>query len=346
MEFKEMIQVLKFEDVKNKINENDSIDKVQVWPVYYDGEDGPKQSLEDLVNLYGDTEIISVVELDPKQIFDNVYAVKNYEGVFDIICDFKSNMINMDKMNEIFEDVIEDHLVSTYLKEQNEKYSNGEFKQEKIDIFGAEETQKKIDDAQARYDSGEITIGEFYKEIGVEVEYDLEKVKQLVKDVVDNNYSMEDLMEQIKERKVNEIEKQAVSELLRRNHPETQDRLNQEVDDLAKKQKEELNKELEKEKKRIEEQAKADWYYNISFDEQKNPTVVFIPVAKFDNNEEFTDELPELFVEIMQQFNINVVEANNKLKFDDSKQMAKPRAHEIIWTLSDYSNLIYNENVK
>ena len=73
---------------------------------------------------------------------------------------------------------------------------------------------------------------------------------------------------------------------------------------------------------------------------------MFIPVAKFDNNEEFTDELPELFVEIMQQFNINVVEANNKLKFDDSKQMAKPRAHEIIWTLSDYGNLIYNENVK
>ena len=331
---------------KYKINENDSIDKVQVWPVYYDGEDGPKQSLEDLVNLYGDTEIISVVELDPKQIFDNVYAVKNYEGVFDIICDFKSNMINMDKMNEIFEDVIEDHLVSTYLKEQNEKYSNGEFKQEKIDIFGAEETQKKIDDAQARYDSGEITIGEFYKEIGVEIEYDLEKVKQLVEDVVDNNYSMEDLMKQIEERKVNEIEKQAVSELLRRNHPETQDRLNREVDDLAKKQKEELNRELEKEKKRIEDQAKADWYYNISFDEQKNPTVVFIPVTKFDNNEEFTDELPELFVEIMQQFNINVVEANNKLKFDDSKQMAKPRAHEIIWTLSDYGNLIYNENVK
>ena len=346
MELKKVIQILEFKDITDKINENDPIEKVQVWPVYYDGENGPERALEELMNLYGETEIISIVELDPKQIFNNVYAVKNYEGVFDIICDFKDNMINMGKMNEIFEDVIEDHLVSVYLKEQNEKYSNGEFKQEKIDLFGAEETQKKIDEAQAKYDAGEITIGEFYKEVGIEVEYDLEKVKQLVSDIVNYNYSMEDLMEQIEKREINEIEKQAVSELLRRNHPEVQDRLNQEVDDLVKKQKEEMNKALEEEKKRIEDQAKANWYYNVDFDEQKNPTIIFIPVAKFDNNEEFMDELPELFVEIMQQFNMNIVVGNNKLKFDDSKLMSKPKLREIKWTLDGYENLKYNENVK
>ena len=350
MEFENLIVEKSFEEMIQLVNNEASLDEVQVWPSFY-GEKGTnvEKSTEENINILVDMGILEIVELDPKQIFDIIYKVKNYDETFSMVYIFKRELINVDKMLEQFEENSEDYKIENYIADQKSKYSQGEFKQEKIDVMGMQETQDKIDAAEERYKNGEINLGEKYKEIfGDEIEYDNDKVIALINDIVNNQLSFEDMYNKMNNQQFNRYEVDCLNDLLKKEHADIQERFNEESEEYFKKvaqqQKDELNKAIEAEKERIEKLTEQDWYYTVEIDENKTPTVTLIPKEVCDKGEKYEDEVPFGILKRFIELNITKIVSNNQLTFDESKMWSKPSIREITNYLSQYENMIYIES--
>ena len=185
------------EKVKNgELNINANYDEVFVFNLIPGDID---DMVDTFIGMMDEAKAILSVEIDPESLFNNAYAVKNHFDIYDMVFEFKPGKIDAKKLEESFacEGSMDTYLLSKYLPE--EEYNVKNYTQEKIDAMGWEEKQKEVNEIEKKYEAGEISIFDVYKEFGWADDESLneEKVNGLLDKV--KGMKIEDLFKELED---------------------------------------------------------------------------------------------------------------------------------------------------
>lgn len=226
--YENLIEEISIEGLKGlfdnkQLDINSLPDKIYV--VNYLG-DIPEKQAEFLLNSFVDNDLTYIIELKPENLFEKIYAVKDYKGQQDIIVIFKDNVIQNDKLQELYSETLDEFKISKYLDEQLSLI--GSYKKEEYDPLGFNEEQKKIDDIEEKMMSGELTFGEGLKEFGLidDDDYNNEKVIEIIEKLVKDDIDAKALQDMVKNNEINQIELATIANIIKKKYPEIDDKLN------------------------------------------------------------------------------------------------------------------------
>lgn len=188
--YKDLIENIDLSELNEKINNKElDLDSnvSKIWAINYMADTSDKTA-EIMVDFLVGNEIIDVIILDPENIFEKIYSIKNYKDEEDTILIFKDNIIDTSELQKLYDDeTINKFSLKCYLDDQNEKLENYKPK-EKYDPLNFEKTQNDINKAIEKMNEkiksndidldklkdmlskGKISLKEFYDIIGLEEE--------------------------------------------------------------------------------------------------------------------------------------------------------------------------------
>lgn len=258
------------EKVKNgELNINANYDEVFVFNLIPGDID---DMVDTFISMMDEAKAILSVEIDPESLFNNAYAVKNHFDIYDMVFEFKPGKIDAKKLEESFacEGSMDTYLLSKYLPE--EEYNVKNYTQEKIDAMGWGEKQKEVDEIEKKYEAGEISIFDVYKEFGWADDESLneEKVNGLLDKV--KGMPIDDLFKELED--FTDVEFGIFNKLLKEKYPEVNEDLNKQMEAKEQEAKEAAKKAQEAAKVRYKELVDANWRYNVVRDFDNNVLAV------------------------------------------------------------------------
>lgn len=210
----------------NEININAMPNKI--WVVNFLG-CMPEEQAEFILNLLVLNDVVYMVEIKPENLFERIYAIKDYRGQQDIIAIFQDDKANYNKMLELYPETITEFTISKYVNEQLSL--QGTNNQEKYDPLGFGDQQKKIDDIASKLESGEITFGESLRELGLigDDDYDNKKVIDIIEKLVNKKINPNGIKKMFENNEINVFELDTISKILKSKYPEINKQLNEDI---------------------------------------------------------------------------------------------------------------------
>lgn len=226
--YKEIIQEITFNEIKEKCNNgeidiNSPVEKI--WVVNYLGNEAENQA-DYLLNMFINNEIVFMVEINPTILFKTIYSIKDHNDNTDIIAVFNDNVVDKNKILELYGDTIDEFTIAKYIVNEEELSS---IEKEEYDPLGFKEHQKIIDDTKQKYNDGEISFGELLKELGY-IDYDKELVMETAEKLIKKELTFDELTEMYNSGQLTSIDLVDISTIIENEFPQ----LNEEFNKLAK----------------------------------------------------------------------------------------------------------------
>lgn len=199
-----------------------------IWVVNYSGEE-PAIQADMLLNQLVDTEISTLIVIDHKEMFKEIYAVKDYKGQQDIIAVLNSSKVDAEKFNDLYSETADMFSIKSYLIEQLSL--DGTYEKEEYDPLKFREQQAKVDEVEKKFKDGEITLGEMFQEFGwiSDEGYDKDKVVDIIEKLINGELNTQDIIDKINNQELTSVELSTVQDILKKKYPEVYDKLNQQI---------------------------------------------------------------------------------------------------------------------
>lgn len=217
--YKDIIKEISFEELKQKckngeINIDSPISKV--WAINYLGDKAENQA-DYLLNVLVDNEIIFMVEINPSILFDTIYSIKCNNDSFDIVAIFKDNIVNENKLFEMYAETANEFTIQCFINDQEKLNS---IEKEEYDPLGFKESQQKIDTIRQQYKDGEISLGEMLEELGFNIDYDKQQVIDIAEKLIKKELKFEQLQEMYNNKELTDIDLIDISSIIDNEFPE------------------------------------------------------------------------------------------------------------------------------
>lgn len=217
--YKDIIEEITFNEIKEKCNNgeidiNSSVDKI--WTINYLGNEAEKQA-EYLLNMFVDNEIAFMVEINPHNLFDKIYSIKDSNDNTDIVAMFKENVVDKNKLLDLYEDTIAEFTIAKYIEQQDNFNS---LEKEEYDPLGFKDRQAQIDIAKQKYKDSKISLGEMLKELGYNVDYDKQYAIDIAEKLIKREMTYEELQNLYNDGKITYLDLFDISSIIDKEFPE------------------------------------------------------------------------------------------------------------------------------